>query len=62
MVAKCCFLMYEISQKRNKHEILLQWLEKAKEFQLKAIKKAQLENPDAADEYRKMLTTYENFH
>ena len=57
MLAKCCFLMYEISQKRNKTDVLLQWLEKAKEFELKAIKKAQVENPDAADEYRKMLTT-----
>ncbi len=55
MVAKCCILMYNACNKKNKTESLGQWLEKAKEIQQKAIKRAQMENSDLIDEFR---TTY----
>ena len=56
MVAKCYFLSYDINQKKNKSDLLLQCLDKAKEFQLKAIKKANLDNADLLDDYNDMLS------
>lgn len=56
MVAKCYYLSYDINQKKNKTDLLLQSLEKAKEFQLKAIKKANLDNADLLDDYNNMLS------
>ena len=53
MIAKCCLLMYEMYNKKNKTEALGAWLEKAKEHQQKAIKKSQLENSDLVEELRK---------
>ena len=47
--------MYNVCNKKNKTESLGQWLEKAKEIQQKAIKRAQMENSDLIDEFR---TTY----
>ena len=55
MVAKCCLLMYEMYFKKNKTESIGAWLDKAKEIQLKAMKKGQLENSDSAEEFN---TTY----
>lgn len=52
MVAKCCLLMYNVCFKKNKTEPLGQWLEKSKEMQQKAIKRAQMENSDIIDEFR----------
>lgn len=52
MVAKCCLLMYNVCYKKNKTESLGQWLEKAKEIQQKAIKRAQMENSDSLEEFR----------
>lgn len=56
MIAKCYYLAYDINQKRNRPELLVQSLEKAKEYQFKAIKRAQLDNPDLLDEFKKMLS------
>jgi tetratricopeptide repeat protein 21B len=56
MVAKCYYLSYEINLKKNKTDLLLQCLEKAKEFQLKGIKKANLDNADLLDDYNNMLS------
>ena len=56
MIAKCYYLAYDINQKRNRSELLVQSLEKAKEYQLKAIKRAQLDNTDLLDDFRKMLS------
>ena len=57
MVSKCYLLAYDINTKRNRTDLLLQSLEKAKEFQLKAIKRAQVDNPDLAEEFKKNLST-----
>lgn len=56
MIAKCYYLAYDINQKRNRSELLVQSLEKAKEYQLKAIKRAQLDNTDLLDDFKKMLS------
>lgn len=56
MVAKCYFLAYDINLKRNRLELLTQSLEKAKDFQLKAIKRAQVDNPELLDDFKKTLT------
>lgn len=57
MVAKCCLLMYSVNYKRNKSENLGQWLEKSKEIQQKAIKRAQMENSDSIEEFRITLSS-----
>ena len=56
MIAKCYYLAYDINLKRNRPELLVQSLEKAKEYQLKAIKRAQLDNTDLLEDFRKMLS------
>lgn len=57
MVAKCFLLMYDIYQKRNRNDLLMASLEKAKDYQLKAIKKAQVDNPDLLEEYNHNLSS-----
>ncbi len=52
MIARCYLLSYDINHKKNKNDLLLPVLEKAKEYQMKAIKRAQVDNPDLLDEYR----------
>jgi hypothetical protein len=49
--------MFDIYQKRNRNDSLSASLEKAKDYQLKAIKKAQVENPDLLEEYKHNLST-----
>lgn len=61
MISKCYLLAYEINFKRNRTDLLLTSLEKSKEFQLKAIKRAQVENPDIVEELKKNLVKYVNF-
>ncbi|CAF0765805.1 unnamed protein product [Brachionus calyciflorus] len=62
MVAKCYILAYDINFKRNRSDSLLTSLEKAKEFQLKAIKRAQVDNPDLLEELKKNLSAiYKKF-
>jgi hypothetical protein len=56
MQAKCLLLSYEISLKRNKADQALPLLEKAKEIQLKSIKRAQVDNPDLLEEYKVNLS------
>lgn len=56
MIAKCYYLAYDINLKRNRPELLVQSLEKAKEYQLKAIKRAQLDNTDLLEDFKKMLS------
>ena len=60
MQAKCHVLSFEINQKRNKADqaaFLVVSLDKAKECQLKAIKRAQIDNPDLLDEFKKNMST-----
>ena len=56
MIEKCYYLAYDINLKRNRPELLVQSLEKAKEYQLKAIKRAQLDNTDLLEDFKKMLS------
>jgi hypothetical protein len=56
MLAKCCLLMCEINKKRNNSEAILAWLQKAKDLQLKANKRAQIDNTDLLEEFNKMLS------
>lgn len=56
MIAKCYFLAYDINQKRGRTELLVHTLEKAKEYQLKAIKRAQIDNTDLLEDFKKMLS------
>ena len=56
MQAKCYLLSHEINQKRNKHEQLLVCLDKAKEYQLKAIKRSQVDNPDLLEDYKNTMS------
>ena len=51
MTAKCCLLMFDINMKKNKTDLLQQWLEKAKECQTKTMKRAQVENSDSIEDY-----------
>lgn len=63
MVARCYLLAYEVNQKRNRNEQLLPSLEKSKDFHLKAIKKAQVDNPDLLIELNKSLSRlYKKFY
>ena len=56
MVAKCYLLAYDINQKRGRNEQLLTSLDKSKEYQLKSIKRAQVDNPDLLVEFNKSLS------
>jgi hypothetical protein len=58
MVAKCYLLAYDVNQKRNRNELLLTSLDKSKEYQMKAIKRAQVDNPDLLAEYNKSLSKF----
>lgn len=55
MISKCYLLAYEINLKRNRTDLLVTSLDKSKEFQLKAIKRAQVENPDIVEDLKKNL-------
>jgi tetratricopeptide repeat protein 21B len=56
MQAKCYVLSFEINQKRNKTDQIVASLDKAKECQLKAIKRAQIDNPDLLDEFKRSMS------
>jgi tetratricopeptide repeat protein 21B len=56
MVARCYLLAYDVNQKRGRSELLLTSLDKSKEYQLKAIKRGQVDNPDLLAEYNKSLS------
>ena len=56
MQAKCYILSYEINQKKNKSDQLIASLDKAKECQLKAIKRAQIDNPDLIEEFKNNMS------
>jgi hypothetical protein len=49
--------MCEITQKQNNYDATTEWFEKAKEMYIKIVKRSQVEDPEATDEYKKVLMT-----
>ncbi len=56
MQAKCYVLSFEISQKGSKSDQMVALLDKARECQLKAIKRAQVDNPDLIEEFKNNMS------
>ncbi len=56
MTAKCLLLMYDINLKRNRTDSLGQWLDRARDAQLKTMKRAQMDSSENLEDYKATYT------